>query len=154
MSNFIEMTFEDWEKTYKPIKNHIDTNASFQSEGNDGIMFETYGDEIEFVKQQNPNCIWTYITGDNNTSWLVSGWHFVNRLGYFITEVPCPEDTEISVCLQEDNYLCPSCEEEFYKDDADIDFLYEYWGELEKCPKCGTVEDFKEIEELSSETVN
>ncbi len=29
MDNFIEMSFDEWFEEYKPIKNHIDTNASF-----------------------------------------------------------------------------------------------------------------------------
>ncbi len=47
---FLEMSFEDWVKQYKPIYNHIDKNASFQDESDNGLMFETYGDEVEFVK--------------------------------------------------------------------------------------------------------
>ena len=150
--DYIEMTMEEWEATYKPIPNHLDDNASFQNEGGDGIMFETYGEEVEFVKQQDPNCIWTYITGDNNTSYISSGWHFVNRIGYFITEVPCPENAMIDICLEEANYMCENCEERFYEQDADIDYLYQYWGELAKCPKCGTMEDKQEIKEM--ETLN
>ena len=91
-SNFIEMDFDEWVDTYKPINNHIDTNASF-----DGLMFETYGDEVEFVKSANPDCIWTYGDGDDGGSYVWNGWHFVNRIGYFITEVPCPADTTIQI---------------------------------------------------------
>ena len=64
MENFIEMTFEQWEETYKPIYNHIDSNASFQDESGNGLMFETYGDEVEFVKSQSPDKIWMYGDGD------------------------------------------------------------------------------------------
>ena len=85
-NTFIEMTFEDWEKTYKPIPNHIDENASFQDDNNVGIMFETYGDEVAFVKKADPAHIWTYGDGDDGGGYIWSGWHFVNRLGYFITE--------------------------------------------------------------------
>ena len=66
MDNFIEMDFDEWVATYKPILNHIDTNASF-----DGTMFETYGDEVDFVKEQPENRIWMYGDGDNgNTLYL------------------------------------------------------------------------------------
>ena len=57
MDNFIEMDFDEWCDTYKPIINHIDSNASFDN-GDGGIMFETYGDEVEFVKSQSPANIW------------------------------------------------------------------------------------------------
>lgn len=53
MDNFIELSFEDWVEQYKPITNHIDKNASFQDEDGNGLMFETYGDEVEFVKSQS-----------------------------------------------------------------------------------------------------
>jgi len=94
VGNFIEMTEDEWFKTYKPIPNHIDKNASF-SDGEHGYMFETYGDEIEFVKSQSPDKIWMYGDGDDGGLYIWSGWGFVNRLGYFITEVPCPPDTDI-----------------------------------------------------------
>ena len=150
--DYMEITMEEWEATYKPISNHLDDNASFQNEDGEGIMFETYGEEVKFVKSQNPNNIWTYVDGDSNSSLIISGWHFVNRLGYFITEVPCPDDTDICVVLDEPNYMCENCEERFYEQDADIDYLYQYWGELAKCPKCGTMEDKQEIKEM--ETLN
>ena len=82
MDKFIEMDYEDFIQTYKPIQNHLDLNASFE-----GYMFETYGEEVEFVKSQSPDKIWMYGDGDSG-SYIWSGWGFVNRLGYFITEVP------------------------------------------------------------------
>ena len=57
---FVEMDMDEWFDTYKPIKNHIDENSSF-----DGCMFETYGDEVEFVKAQDENRIWMYGDGDD-----------------------------------------------------------------------------------------
>ena len=106
---FIEMSFEEWEATYKPIYNHIDNNASFQDESGKGIMFETYGDEVEFVKSQDPAKIWMYGDGDDGGGYIWSGWGFVNRLGYFITEVPCPPDTTIQIQVSESAEECPVC---------------------------------------------
>jgi hypothetical protein len=63
-NNFIEMTFDEWCETYKPIVNHIDTNASFDN-GYGGLMFETYGEEVDFVKEQPENRIWMYGDGDD-----------------------------------------------------------------------------------------
>ena len=77
-----EITYDDFVETYRPIQNHIDTNASF-----DGMMFETFGDERDFVREQDPNTIWTLIEEDGDL-FVSAGWHFVNRLGYFITAVP------------------------------------------------------------------
>ena len=65
-----------------PIKNHLDENASL-----DGVMFETYGDELEFVKKQDPKHIWTYCEEDD-ILFFSQGFHVVNRLGYVIMELP------------------------------------------------------------------
>jgi hypothetical protein len=109
MNNFIEMTFDEWAEKYKPIVNHIDSNASFQDESGEGIMFETYGDEVEFVKSQSPENIWMYGSGDDGGTYIWSGWGFVNRLGYFITEVPCPPDTDIQVLVGDPDLTCDIC---------------------------------------------
>ena len=118
-NTFIEMTFEDWEKTYKPIPNHIDENASFQDDNNVGIMFETYGDEVAFVKKADPAHIWTYGDGDDGGGYIWSGWHFVNRLGYFITEVPCPPDTTIQIQVDESPTECDNCGVYIYNEEDD-----------------------------------
>jgi hypothetical protein len=110
MNNFIEMTEEEWFKTYKPIPNHIDKNASF-NDGEHGYMFETYGAEYEFVKKADPSYIWTYGDGDDGGTYVWSGWSFVNRIGYFITEVPCPPDTVIQVLISEPDLTCEACDE-------------------------------------------
>ena len=138
MSNFIEMDFDEWCDTYKPIPNNYDENASF-----DGAMFETYGAEVEFVKKADPAHIWMYGDGDNGNSYIWSGWGFVNRLGYFITEVPCPPDTTIQIKVGINWYYCEGCGIEMEDEDSLInDKYYEY----ECCPQCVTPEQLKEIE--------
>ena len=86
MKKLIELTEEQWFDTYKPIPNHLDENASF-NDGEHGYMFETYGDELEFVKAQDSNRIWTYCDGDDGGTYITEGYHVVNRIGYFITSV-------------------------------------------------------------------
>ena len=115
--NFIEMSFEEWETTYKPISNHLDENASFQNEQGEGIMFETYGVEVDFVKSVNPNRIWMYGSGDDGGTYIWSGWGFVNRLGYFITEVPFPDNTIIQVLVGEPDLTCDECDEIIEEDE-------------------------------------
>lgn len=110
MNDFIEMDFDEWCDTYKPIVNHIDKNASFDN-GEGGIMFETYGEEVEFVKSTSPENIWMYGSGDDGGTYVWSGWGFVNRLGYFITEVPCPADTTIQIMVIEPDLTCELCDE-------------------------------------------
>ena len=100
------------------IQNHLDDNASW-----DGTMFETYGAEVEFIKSQEPNKIWTLIDVDYGMS-VVAGWHFVNRIGYFISDKPwtdentyfyMPNEFECIKCniemVEEDN-RCIDCDDE------------------------------------------
>jgi hypothetical protein len=139
MDTFIEMDFDEWCDTYKPIPNHIDTNASF-----DGAMFETYGAEVEFVKKADPAHIWTYGDGDDGGSYIWNGWSFVNRIGYFITEVPCPPDTTIQIKISSYWYYCEGCSSEIEDDGQLINDKFYEW---QCCPNCATVEQLKEIEE-------
>lgn len=145
MDNFIEMDFDEWADTYKPITNHIDTNASFG-----GWMFETYGDEVEFVKAQDENRIWMYGDGDDGGSYLWSGWGFVNRIGYFITEVPFPDNTTIQVQIGIPWFFCENCHAEL--EDVDNLISDKFGGyDFDCCPECATVEQLKEIEAYMEE---
>lgn len=139
MNNFIEMDFDEWCDTYKPIVNHIDNNASFDN-GEGGIMFETYGDEVEFVKSQSPDKIWMYGDGDDGGSYVWNGWGFVNRLGYFITEVPCPPDTDIQIRVSYNWFYCEGCSAEFEDPDNTIRDVFDE-HDLYKCPQCATLEE-------------
>jgi hypothetical protein len=114
MDNFIEMDYDVWLETYRPILNHIDTNASF-----DGMMFETYGDEVEFVKSQSPDKIWMYGDGDDGGSYIWNGWHIVNRIGYFVTEVPCPPNTTIQIQVGDSPEECEKCGVYIYDPEED-----------------------------------
>ena len=87
MPNLIQLTEDEWFEQFKPIPNHLDENASF-NDGEQGYMFETYGDEVEFVKSQDSNRIWTYSDGDDGGTYISDGYHVVNRIGYFVTAVP------------------------------------------------------------------
>jgi hypothetical protein len=82
-------------------------------------MFETYGDEVEFVKSQSPANIWTYGDGDDGGGYIWNGWHFVNRLGYFITEVPCPPNTDIQIQVDESPIECDTCGVYIYNEEDD-----------------------------------
>ena len=113
-TNFIEMDYDLWLETYKPILNHLDTNASF-----DGMMFETYGDEVEFVKSQSPDKIWMYGDGDDGGSYIWNGWHIVNRIGYFVTEVPCPPNTTIQIQVGDSPEECEKCGVYIYDPEED-----------------------------------
>jgi hypothetical protein len=144
-TQFIEMDFDEWCDTYKPIINHIDTNASFDN-GDGGTMFETYGDEVAFVKEQPEDRIWTYGDGDDGGSYVWNGWSFVNRIGYFITEVPCPPDTTIQIKVSSYWFYCEACSAEI-EDDGQL--INDKYYDLGFCPECATVEQRAEAERES-----
>jgi len=142
MSEFIEMDFDKWVETYKPIQNHIDTNSSF-----DGLMFETYGDEVAFVKEQNPDCIWTYGDGDDAGTYIWNSWSFVNRIGYFITEVPCPADTEIQILVSVPWFYCENCDAEHEDIDNYIRDTFQDEFDDPRCPNCATPEELSLVKD-------
>jgi hypothetical protein len=101
-----EMKWSDWEEKYKPIKNHLDKYGNGES-----LMFETYGAEQEYVQSRGEKYVWTFVDGDCS-SLIIAGYHFVNRLGYYVTEEPWETGNEqvlLSVeveceCYNEDGY--------------------------------------------------
>jgi hypothetical protein len=143
MDTFIEMDFDEWVAEYKPILNHIDNNASFG-----GLMFETYGDEYEFVKQSPEKNIWMYGDGDDGGSYIWSGWGFVNRIGYFITDKPFPDNVTIQIKVSSYWYYCEGCGAEI-EDDGQL--INERYYEYERCPICITEEEMVELEKQNEE---
>lgn len=143
MFKFEEIDLDTFFEVYKPIKNPFDSNASF-----DGHMFETYGEEVEFVKQQDESKIWMFGDGDDGGGYIWSGWGFVNRIGYFITEVPAPADTTIQVKVNEPWYFCENCHAELEDPDNKI---WEKYSDLEKCPECATIQEKALLEEEGNE---
>ena len=84
----MELTFAQWQTKYQPKTNQFAEGAAF------GMMFETDGAEVEFVKSHAPQHIWTWVDDGEGGSGLSAGWHFVNRLGYFVTEEPWTDENE------------------------------------------------------------
>jgi hypothetical protein len=135
MSKFY--TYSHWEETFKPIKNTLRKHV-------EDLHFETYGEEVEFVKAQDPKHIWTEVDGDSGT-YIVAGWHFVNRINYYVTEHPWEDEyTEVPTwvyrqcdCTEDEKYEedgydpdCPECEEGSIDIDCDsVLALKDIYGE-------------------------
>lgn len=78
----VEIEEMDWMNQFKPVDNHIKPE--------NGQMFETYGPEVGYVQQvaeEKPGHVWTLLDADGMTM-IGDGYHHVNRLAYYITEVP------------------------------------------------------------------
>ena len=94
-----QMTIEEWEEEFIPLENQFDINASFS-----GTMFETFDIELGFVLGVNSVAslkVWTYVDGDGGT-YIVDGYHLVNRIGYFITQNARPDDQFYEVIVSQD----------------------------------------------------
>ena len=143
MSKFY--TYGAWEQTFKPIKNTL-RNTDFQE-----ITFETYGEEFEFVQKADNNHIWTEVDGDSGT-YIIAGYHFVNRIHYYITENPWEDEyTEIPTWCYRDCDCAERILEEKYEAE-EIDFSTpDYDPNCEECEEgtidipVDTVEDLKKI---------
>ena len=108
-------TYDKWVEEFQPMPNHLRN----QDNGLE-MTYETYGDEVEYVKLQDDNHIWTEVDGDFGT-YIISGWHYVNRIHYYITNRPWKEDIEVPTwsyrecdCIDDNGDYkndCPECEE-------------------------------------------
>ena len=58
-----------------------------------GCMYETYGEELEYVKAQPNKRRWTIID-EGDELFFIAGYHFVNRLGYLITDEEWSDEYE------------------------------------------------------------
>jgi hypothetical protein len=86
----IRLPYDEWFDKYQPILNEITGDEQYQ--------FETYGDELQYVLQQDDKHIWTEMDGDQGVS-IVSGYHLVNRIQYYITVKPWDDFIEIPVSI-------------------------------------------------------
>lgn len=101
------MEVNEWIEQYRPVNNHLDEDASWQGEDGVGVMFETYGEELDYVlsvAKSDPKCVWTYVDGDDGSTLVINGYHLVNRIGYFVTEVPA-DDESVFVQVSEPDSL-------------------------------------------------
>lgn len=72
-------TYDAWVDTFKPIKNTVVPHRD--------IEFETYGAELDFVINTDNHNVWTEVDGMEGT-YIINGYHLVNRIQYYITENP------------------------------------------------------------------
>lgn len=90
-SSVTVISFEDWISKYKPLVNPAASEDEYS-----GFLFHPRTD-FEKVSRQPEEKVWTLIECDNLIS-IVQGIHWVNREGYFITEVGLTRtDAEIEV---------------------------------------------------------
>lgn len=98
----IELSEDEFDRLYPLVPNHLNPNASWAFGDGPGCLFETYGEELDFVRSQDPLTVWTLVDGDDGDMYLISGPHFVNRVGYLISTIPIDEDATVEVHIKMD----------------------------------------------------
>jgi len=123
------LTEEQFDARFPLVKNHLVSNAAF-----DGCLFETYGQEVAYVANQDPDYVWTVMDGDDGGMFFGNGIHVVNRIGYLISTVPVPpgEHYEVAIPFENDDTVrdtfgmaCPSC-----GSDAHLQLNITVWANL------------------------
>lgn len=84
----MQIDSDEFDDKFQPLQNPHNKDAGWN-----GCLFETYGVEYNFVKNQSERRIWTLLS-DNK---LVSGHQVADRVGYIVTLVPWDEDTEVVI---------------------------------------------------------
>ena len=82
----VRISYERWLEVYRPIQNPHEADSPFG-----GTMFETYGEDFAFVSTQPESHVWTLLDDGDRRMFICEGLHFIDRSGYFVTEVPAPD---------------------------------------------------------------
>jgi len=132
---YTTMTWEEFETTYKPIQNKL---TKYPSDNN--ISFETYGEEQEFVLAQDEKFVWTEVDGDGGC-YIINGLHYVNRIQYYVCEVPNALPTyKVSVSVE-----VPLGEDVSVDDVADnVSISVDYFGTGELLESDTDLDDWNE----------
>lgn len=85
--------WEEFVETYQPYQNPNTKEGSYNN-----YLFDSYQEVIDFsvnIPEFTKNQIWTLVDGDYEESWIISGLHIVNRMGYFVTRIEAKEEIEV-----------------------------------------------------------
>ena len=101
MTEFYEITYAEWVDKFKPLCDEYGLP----------ILFETYGEDREFLLKQNPLTVWTYCN-DGEWEYISNTVGSTNRIGYYVTEIPYKEG---------DSYQADICQVEQDEEDSEED---------------------------------
>jgi hypothetical protein len=97
-----KLTYDDFLEKYTPEHNQVllktfvpnehTTQDDMCSYG--GAMYETFGEELDYVEEQPNKRVWTIIDAGGRDLALIAGRHFVNRFGYIVTDEEWEDEYE------------------------------------------------------------
>lgn len=121
----MNITYDEWFDTYKPITD----------EQGQALQFETYGSQLDIVENTPHNKVWTWVDG-GDYSGICAGFAYVNRLVYYISKVPWESED-----LYVDLYEPDECE----KSGHSYQKVERYDGkEYDVCEHCGEDKEYLE----------
>ena len=85
----IQLDYFDWAEKFKPRTNPRTQNDTFETYGEDH-------DDVLKADNENPGTVWTLVDGGEECV-IVDGYAYVNRLHYYLTEVPAEKDTTYEI---------------------------------------------------------
>ena len=92
---FVEITWEAWDEKYQPVL-----------EEDDYLRFETFGEDLEVVKNTDALKVWS-VTECGDDMYIQSGNHPVNLMYYLITKVPREESESFNfIYYEEERKVC------------------------------------------------
>ena len=116
--------WSEWEARFKPKQNHFRDHEE--------RMFETYGEEWEYIQSLDPKYVWTNVQGDMSDL-LIPGVAYVNRLCYYVCEIPWENEDDVCLLSVERECECYDYETDEGKPDCEIcqgyGLVTEYVGE-------------------------
>lgn len=92
-----EITIEYFWDKYKPILNPLHELTQEFNDENYKINWGTLEENDLLHDNKGENTIWTVIEGERDSLYLKSGYHRVNRLYHYITQVPYTKEIEIEL---------------------------------------------------------
>ncbi len=84
-TKFIELTWDEWKTTYRPI---LDSDGQPR-------QFDWIGEDLDVLQSVTGNYVWTWRSGDGDC--VTNGAGSVNRFAYFITEIPWQDGEDVFV---------------------------------------------------------
>jgi len=105
----IELTEDEFDVRFPLVPNHINPQATWAVGDGPGCLFETFGEEFEFVRRYDRRKVWTLVDGNDGDLYITSGLHFANRVGFLITREPVPVNTfiEVHIPMSDDEAPAP-----------------------------------------------
>lgn len=90
----------EWFERYQPRNDMLEGKETGFALNDQPICFESYGKDLAQVLRQadeDESKVWSLIEGEDDKLYVVSGYHWINCLGYALTKVAAPTVGEIEI---------------------------------------------------------